>query len=375
VSVDTQAPTDPGWVGVRAVAWVLDDAPAPTDLLPTLVAIARRCDEDGKGSYQSVPTIAKKTGKSPEQVQRDIKRLLADGFIRLGDQTLPEKRGVPAGKRPTVYDVALEKRGPKPVKGSKNPTGKKKDDATPRFHATPGIHAGGGMEAPSTPRMDARSWGGMDATQTKPLNNPMNKPSLSGAGRLSVPSPRVPERERDESVSQKPEPTSIARKVLAKRGLTDDEIDFALGHIESQNAINGDGWWITADRNGTLDTWVASAREAMERGTVSGGPPCRRCNGTGKHPSTNEMFRGVDVDCECRWQAVDRKPRSSERCTKHPSYPASKCGLCRSERNGTRNGSPRVHVDPPERSRGIVGAVASELLAAHGINRDQEGPA
>lgn len=114
---------EPGLVSARGVAWVLDDAPVPTDLLPTLIAIARCCDDNGRGSYQSVATIAKKTGKSSKQVQRDIQRLLTAGLIRPGDQSLLERHGVPIGRRPTVYDVALEIHGPKPTKGSKNPTG------------------------------------------------------------------------------------------------------------------------------------------------------------------------------------------------------------------------------------------------------------
>lgn len=83
--------------------------------------IAARCDEHGRGSDQSVATIAALTGKSADQVRRDIRRLLDLGLLLLGDQTRVEH--LPAGQRPTIYDVPLHVRGPKPVKQSKNPSG------------------------------------------------------------------------------------------------------------------------------------------------------------------------------------------------------------------------------------------------------------
>jgi hypothetical protein len=140
------------WVSIRAVAWVIDEAPVPAELAFTLIVIARRCDENGKGSYQSVKTIAEKAGKSEDQAARDIKRLRKLGLILLGDQTLPEKHGIPKGRRPVVYDLPLELKGPKPAKASKNKTGRKKQ-ATPR----------------------------MDAAQTT-LNNPGTKTSINPRG-------------------------------------------------------------------------------------------------------------------------------------------------------------------------------------------------
>jgi hypothetical protein len=171
----------PDWVGQRAVAWVLDDAPVPAELAITLIAIARRCDENGRGSCQSEPTLAEKTGKSKEQVHRDILKLLAARLILPGDSTLPERLGIPAGKRPAVYDVNLALKGPKPSKASKNKSGKRKDlVVTPGMEATSSMHATPGMEAQSTPSIHATPTPGMDATQTKPLNNPLNNPSSCG---------------------------------------------------------------------------------------------------------------------------------------------------------------------------------------------------
>lgn len=117
------------WVGQRAVAWVVDEAPVPADLAFTLIVIARRCDDSGRGSYQSLKTIAEKTGKSEAQTARDIRRLRELGLLVLGDQGLPGRHGVHPGMWPTVYDVPLSLSGPKPAKQSKNPTGVAKDAA------------------------------------------------------------------------------------------------------------------------------------------------------------------------------------------------------------------------------------------------------
>ncbi len=115
----SEAPQD--WVSVRAIAWVLDDAPCPTKLMPALLAIARACDEDGRGSCLAVSVIAQQIGKSPAQARRDIARLRGLDLITLGDQRLVEH--VPEHVRPVVYNVALHVVGPKPVSPSRNPSG------------------------------------------------------------------------------------------------------------------------------------------------------------------------------------------------------------------------------------------------------------
>lgn len=139
------------WVGQRAVAWVIDEAPVPADLAFILIVIARRCDESGCGSYQSMKTLAEKTGKSEAQARRDVKRLRELGLLLMGDQTLPGKHGVPAGKCPVVYDLPLSLAGPKPINRSKNPTGRRSEPATPRMDAPPASMRTPGMDATPPP--------------------------------------------------------------------------------------------------------------------------------------------------------------------------------------------------------------------------------
>lgn len=157
------------WTSAAAVGWVIDDAPVPADLAFTLVVIARRAGSDGRGSYQSIATIARLTGKSVTQAERDVARLRKLGLLLLGDQT--QVAHLPGGQRPVVYDLPLHRAGPKPAKVSRNKSGAKKDPDP----STPGMDAGGGDAG--TPRMDAGSTPRMDAGQTNPMNNPLKNPS------------------------------------------------------------------------------------------------------------------------------------------------------------------------------------------------------
>ena len=136
------------------MSWVIDDAPVPTALFPVLMVIARRCDENGRGSYQSVPTIAEKTGKSSDQVRRDIRDLKKLGLLLPGDDALVNH--IDPWKRPQVYDVPLHISGTKPVKESRNKTGVASQgggmDAPPGMDATPGIaRVKGGAWMPRDP--------------------------------------------------------------------------------------------------------------------------------------------------------------------------------------------------------------------------------
>jgi hypothetical protein len=300
------------WVGQRAVAWVIDEAPVPDDLAFTLVVIARRCDENGKGSFQSKKTMAAATGRSEAQMYRDVKKLLKLGLIEPGDQSLPGKFGIPAWKAPTVYDVVMARKGPKPVRQSKNPTGKKKPDDVdgnepPRMDARGGMDATPSTEASGGGRMDARGGGRMDATQTKPLNNPLNNPSLSGGNRPSVPAPRsANDRERDgEDSFQEPEPPNPIHRLVIERGCPPELADDVIGYIEATNTIDGIGWWFHAHGNGTLAVQVATALAGLKR--------CVRCNGDGQVWS--EQF-GTLVPCR---SCSDRQPRSGQR-GQHEAY-------------------------------------------------------
>lgn len=213
------------WVSARAVAWVIHDAPVPADLAFTLTVIAARCDEHGRGSYQSVPTIAALVGKSPKQTQRDIVQLRELRLLLLGDQSLANH--LPPGQRPPVYDVPLNRRGPKPVKESRNKGASRKApeapesdgatlpmDETPPIHGTPPVHEGGTppIHGESTPPMDVpRPLPSMGAKQ--PLNNPFNNRSLSAGARTiadATDATAEEARETEELIKRERNPDNLA---------------------------------------------------------------------------------------------------------------------------------------------------------------------
>ena len=237
------------------MAWVIHDAPVPADLAFTLAVIAARCDEHGRGSYQSVATIAALVGKSPKQTQRDIVQLRELRLLLLGDQSLANH--LPPGQRPVVYDVPLKVRGPKPVKESKNKGASRKAEApepdgntlpmdgTPPTHGTPPMYEGGTppIHGGSTPPMDVpRPLPSMGGKQ--PLNNPENNPSLSGPAR---------------TIADATDATAEEARETAELIKRDRNPDSLAAYIT------------TLARNGDLPTWLARVRTGDTRPRTNGG--------------------------------------------------------------------------------------------------------
>lgn len=104
-------------------------------------------------------------GKSEKQARRDVARLRELGLIVPGDQSLADH--LPPGQRPTVYDLALHVRGPKPTKASRNKSG----IATPPMDGRGPFDGRGPTQGTPTPPMDAGSTPPIHGSQTKHLNN------------------------------------------------------------------------------------------------------------------------------------------------------------------------------------------------------------
>jgi len=87
--------------------WALEFAPPmPSQLVVTLSGLARHADKKGRGTYPSVARLAAYACKSERSVQRDLVELRKLGLIRYGDQS--KANHLPEGKRPEVYDLAVE---------------------------------------------------------------------------------------------------------------------------------------------------------------------------------------------------------------------------------------------------------------------------
>jgi hypothetical protein len=88
--------------------WAMEFAPPmPSQLVPVLCGLAYHADSKGRGSYPAVPRLAAYACKATRQVRRDLRQLEDLKLIREGDQS--KAAHLPADKRPTVYDLAMER--------------------------------------------------------------------------------------------------------------------------------------------------------------------------------------------------------------------------------------------------------------------------
>jgi hypothetical protein len=133
------------WLCIRAVLWVLDDAPdLPPSLVATLVGIARHANDSGRDSYPSQGALARYARKTPRQVKKDIAGLLELGLIRRPDDQSAAV-GIRADRRPVVYDLAFAPMRPyegNHTTGRQVPQGTTRHVAEGRTGGTTGTHGG-----------------------------------------------------------------------------------------------------------------------------------------------------------------------------------------------------------------------------------------
>ncbi len=251
------------WVSQVGVAWALDEAPCPHELLATLIAIARRAGQDGKGSRQSVGTISEKVGKSTRQIKRDIARLCSLGLLLEGDQSLVE--GLPAGQRPVVYDVPITLRGSKP---GRVPRGSRGDvDVTGDVSATSDVGVHSPVTSTSLEGCHPRPFtGDVHVTQIrseKEVEEEVEQ-SLSSTAQIS---PSEPEREISPTEHSKhPHHSVTALKLLASHGVGIEEAEAVIPFlVETYDIRVVDAWLSNAAKNGTLGDRVHEARRAFEK--------------------------------------------------------------------------------------------------------------
>lgn len=124
------------------MSWALNDAPdVPPEQVAVLVGLANHADEDGRHAFPSQARLARYARKSDRSVRNDLTKLLTLGLIRDGDQRLVSH--IPAGRRPKVYDLAMERRAeahdrklPSTLTGSPLPPTPDVDDRSPRTPAS-----------------------------------------------------------------------------------------------------------------------------------------------------------------------------------------------------------------------------------------------
>lgn len=71
-----------------------------------LIGLANHAHRDGTAAYAGIETLAAYANCSGRTVQRHVAKLVEDGFIREGDQSVIDPR-IPARYRPISYEVAM----------------------------------------------------------------------------------------------------------------------------------------------------------------------------------------------------------------------------------------------------------------------------
>lgn len=93
-------------MSIQAMTRVLEGRVGDRGRKQTLMAFANYAGADGRDIYPAVATIAHDAECSVKTVQRDVKKLLADGWLRLGDQQ--KVAHIRGDRRPVVYELAMD---------------------------------------------------------------------------------------------------------------------------------------------------------------------------------------------------------------------------------------------------------------------------
>lgn len=136
----------------EALLWVVEAAPdVRPHWIPVLAGLARHADAQGRGTYPSQELLSEYARKSDRAVRNDLRELEGAGLIRPGDQSLADH--LPPDRRPTVYDLATEKRRVLSATGWK-PTSGRSNEATDRKHTSARSTGGNTTEKKQTRRSE-----------------------------------------------------------------------------------------------------------------------------------------------------------------------------------------------------------------------------
>jgi hypothetical protein len=227
--------------------WALELAPPmPSQLVATLSGLARHADKKGRGSYPSVARLAAYACKSERSVQRDLGDLRKLGLIRYGDQS--KAAHLPEGKRPEVYDLAVERTVPNGRAG--------RDEVTSASRvALVSSRRRGGRKKPSSDEFSTSGTG--DAHVTPDVHVTGDAHVADGV------TPTSQEGRRPRHPNQLPEPTTEVKDSSSPPAKTGRGSNAQAGqHLEAFGAF-----WLTypkrRDKEAAKKAWLA----AIERGT------------------------------------------------------------------------------------------------------------
>lgn len=97
-------------MSVQSMTWALEQrAIKDASARHVLLCLANYADKDGKNAFPSVASLSEDTGLSERTIRYKLDDLLDAGMIRLGNQAIAAAYIDRHDRRPTVYDLAMNR--------------------------------------------------------------------------------------------------------------------------------------------------------------------------------------------------------------------------------------------------------------------------
>lgn len=238
--------------------WLINEKP-PARALDAYVNLGKRGTwNPGAGTYDecrpSLPTLAEDMGVSESTARRALDWLIAKGAVT--KRLRFDETGAPL---PSIYRVVLGvlSKPDAPRKQAK-PTSKKGGGGV-TSGTTPGVTDGTRVVSPVT---------GNQEPNTKNPKTQRKTSSLTGAASVTDPCETGSQSKIVRETSPPPKIKGVsntASTVLGRSSIVIDDIPAVAREIIRLNSVTGDGWWIAAEKNGSLDDRIHEAVRAIER--------------------------------------------------------------------------------------------------------------
>lgn len=121
-------------MSIEAMTWALSADVGDAARKLVLVGQANHAHKDGTTSWAAKETLAEYVNCDPRTIQRHLKRLRAEGWIRPGDQSAVAH--IRADRRPVVYDLAMSEQTRLEWKAAHEAEQARGDNLSPRPSAT-----------------------------------------------------------------------------------------------------------------------------------------------------------------------------------------------------------------------------------------------